>query len=314
MTQSHPHPSNSCAGAYDDWLEVNLLPQCNGSCSWCVEARGKRMEREVHWETLAKCIIPRPESNIILLGGEPTLSDDLGALVVRLSLAGKMVWVTTNGSRLSEEYVMLHLRDLCGLNISIHHYDLAENERIVGVAIPDEQLASAIGLLADAAVQVRLNCNCIKGYIDSPESAEAYLEWAARLGILRVRFAELKEEDDMFVSLVDVFPGQGLVEEPFSQGCSHDRVVTLDSGAEMAVNFRQMCGFQTPHRPLPENACQQSKEVLYYDGVFYDGWQRAAPEDQTQEQLLLSVEAGDISAREMLRIVAERQGAGHCRY
>ena len=42
---------------------------------------------------------------------------------------------------------------------------------------------------------------------------------------------------------------------------------------DIPVNFRQMCGFQTSRRIKPENAYSCLKEVLYYDGNMYQGWQ-----------------------------------------
>lgn len=41
----------------------------------------------------------------------------------------------------------------------------------------------------------------------------------------------------------------------------------------MPVNFRQMCGLQTSKRKKPQNPMQYSKQVLYYNGKIYSGWQ-----------------------------------------
>ena len=60
----------------------------------------------------------------------------------------------------------------------------------------------------------------------------------------------------------------GLNENPFKFGCNQDAVID-----DMPVNFKQMCGLQTPQRVLPENPVLHKKEVLYYDGKIYEGWQ-----------------------------------------
>lgn len=42
----------------------------------------------------------------------------------------------------------------------------------------------------------------------------------------------------------------------------------------MPINFRQMCGLQTIKREKPNNPKNPFiKQVLYYDGNIYNGWQ-----------------------------------------
>jgi hypothetical protein len=70
-----------------------------------------------------------------------------------------------------------------------------------------------------------------------------------------------------------------LNQDPFTYGCNKDTVI-----CGMPVSFRQMCGLQTPLRPCPINPKQYQKQVLYYDGKLYNGWQTVKKEEKEKEQ------------------------------
>ena len=86
----------------------------------------------------------------------------------------------------------------------------------------------------------------------------------------KIRFAELKQDEKEFVDLAKILNYKyGLNDNPFINGCNSDAVIN-----GMPVNFRQMCGLQTSKRKKPENPEQITKQVLYYDGYIYNGWQK----------------------------------------
>ena len=158
-----PHPNNACSGKYDDWLEVNLLPQCNAKCDWCIEKKGWHPDEVADWGTIADAAIASGKQNIILLGGEPTIYPHLKEVVAKLVKAGKSVWITTNGSKLSVDFVEENLQGIAGVNISIHNHCLSENFKITKVNLNFDKLYLAIRGLHSMGAKVRLNCNCIKG-------------------------------------------------------------------------------------------------------------------------------------------------------
>lgn len=267
--RTDPHSKNACAGAFQDWLEVNLLPECNGRCSWCVERRGYHPNRRAHWQEMADAILDTGLKNVILLGGEPLLYKDLGRLLIYISGHGLSVRLTTNGALLHRRLKEGALIGLTGVNISIHDYYFAGNLDITGLLLDEFELSEDITQLRNAGVKVRFNCNLILGHVDSLERVHRYIQWAKDLGATHVRFAELKLDDGNFVDAFDLFRGlHGTNDEPFTMGCNKD---TLIDGME--VNIRQMCGLQTPHRPCPHNPQQYTNQVLYYDGHLYAGWQ-----------------------------------------
>lgn len=263
-----PNPNNFCGGAFQDWLEVNLTRHCNGRCSWCIEKDGYHPDKEASCEVIAQAAIDSGAEHIILLGGEPTLYKELEKMIRILHDAGLKVYITTNGSLLTPYFVKKNLKLLTGLNISIHDYDLYSNNSITGIFLYLHLLQSSIEELHKYNINVRLNCNCIKGYIDSKFKMEKYIYFAKMIGADKVRFAELKCDDNQFVNVAKVLNYEhGLTDDPFNQGCNINVPIF-----ELPVNVRLMCGLHTIHRIKPENPEQHPKKVLYYDGKIYDGW------------------------------------------
>lgn len=269
VTKDVPHPLNFCGGNFPDWLEVCLTHECNGHCAWCIERKGWIPKTAVSWQEIAKKAIGTGKKNIILLGGEPTLYPDLQKLIKEIWNAGRKVWVTTNGSMLKPSWVDENLMHIEGVNISVHHYFRSSNKEITGLDIRREDLSDSIKVLKDMSANIRMNCNCIKGYIDSYDQIKNYIVFAKEIGADKVRFAELKDDEKNFVDLAKILNYEyGLNDDPFKCGCQSDAVID-----GMPVNFRQMCGLQTSRRMKPENPDQAIKEVLYYDGKIYNGWQ-----------------------------------------
>jgi len=316
-----PNAKNACSGRYRDWLEVNLTPACNARCEWCVERRGWHPDKRATWQDLISTALATDATNVILLGGEPTLHPNFREIVD--GLAGKVrVWVTTNGSRLSEQWVRENLAGVHGVNVSIHSDSLPENMAITGLRLDVSDMRGAVKELDSIGAVVRFNCNCIRGYVDSRARIERYVAWAHWMGSTGVRFAELKFDNEQFVDLAKLFPGEyGLNDDPFRFGCSSDAVIN-----GMPVNFRQMCGLQTTMRPCPENPeFGTPGGVLYYDGHIYNGWQIQREEGMNtadMKQLLQDVKDGKISPEEAAKRIAadkpkkktEPASGGFCQY
>ncbi len=279
-----PHPNNACGGGFSDWLEVHLLPECNGSCSWCVEARGYHPTERVSWAAICAQAIKTGKSNVILLGGEPTLHPNLSDVIGLLNHRGRNVYLTTNGSRLTREFVEHNLFNLTGINISLHSVNLPTNEGITGIPLHFLTLQNAVDGLHVNGVLVRLNCNLIAGATDSHDDIVRYIEFAKALRADSVRFAELKFDDDNFVDAHAITGDRyGLNDDPFACGCNTD--TEIDG---MPVNFRQMCGFQTAKRPAPLDPEFSDKGgVLYYNGEVYPGWQCAGNLSEEARQRVL---------------------------
>ena len=309
---SIPNSRNFCGGGFPGWLEVYLTDVCNGKCAWCVDKNGWHPKYHATWQDIARAAIGSGKQNIILLGGEPTLYPNLREVITCLHAAGKRAWLTTNGSRLSKDYVEHHLKGLYGINISVHHYDLKKNQEITGLLLDPLVLREALSVLREWGCAVRFNCNCIRGMIDSREKIRRYIRFARKVGADKIRFAELKDDEADFVDLAFLLHHKyGLNDNPFSEGCNSNAVID-----GMAVNFRQMCGLLTGCRPCPVDPQQEIKIVLYYNGKFYKGWQMAKKKNKKDESLsdiLKALSQGKISQRKALNAI-KRLAPGPIRY
>jgi organic radical activating enzyme len=312
------HPSNYCGGNFQDWLEVNLTEKCNGRCAWCIEKQGWHPSERVDWKRIAETIGKINKRNVILLGGEPTLFKGLQSLIRELTWYNKRVYITTNGSRLSDAWCLWNLQGVTGVNVSIHHWDLEMNRKITGVKIWEDTLKDAIIQLHTMGAKVRLNCNCIKGYIDTKWDVDKMIWFAQNLGFDSIRFAEMKNNEEQFVDLAKIMNYQyGLNDDPYRLGCNTSTVID-----GMPVSFRQMCGMQTKLRPCPKNPERYPKQVVYYDGKVYDGWQIEKEGKMTRkelERLLEQVRVGEVTAKAAAKIINAGQDAqvlsgGSCRY
>lgn len=319
-----PHKRNFCGGNFQDWLEVNLTDKCNGRCSWCIEKDGYHPKKHVNWRVMVRQALNSGKTNIILLGGEPTLYGDISRVIRALRMAFRKVWITTNGGIMSPAYVMDTLVGVTGVNVSVHDSDLIRNKTVTGVSISD--LEGTIVALHKIGATVRLNCNCILGHIDSAKAIGQYVAFAKSVGADKVRFAELKQDKERFVDLAEVMDYQyGLNDNPFVDGCNNDAVID-----GIPVSFRQMCGFQTPKRPTPKLSkgfAGYEKQVLYYDGRFYNGWQTevAGMKGKKLGSLLEDVANGKVSSQEAQKVICKREkkrakrvaavdSGGYCRY
>lgn len=315
-----PNERNACAGRWDDWLEVLLTPACNGCCAWCVERTGWHPEKRATPHQIAAAALGTRCKYIMLLGGEPTLYPELDGIIGTLSDAGRGVCVTTNGSRLHDDGVLRALARCYRVNLSIHHFCLAANARITGIPLDMVNLHDAVAFLVGRGVGVRLNCNIIRGQIDSIKMMEYYAGFARALGIGSVRFAELRHSGE-FISLAQICQQRwGLNEDPYRLGCWREA-----QAWGIKINLRQMCGWQEPSRPKYRNPSPKPKPVLYYDGQLYPGWQRKRSMDpmdaKALKQLLEDVAAGRKTPDQAAAIIKNQQSEkpepapnGNCTY
>lgn len=303
-----PNPKNFCGGNYQDWIEVMLTPKCNGSCAWCVDKAGYHPKEQASWMMLAEKLKEVGRKNVILLGGEPTLYADLPFLVRRLRSYGLNVYITTNGSRMTQLTKIVY--GFAGINVSIHHYNKKRNQDITGIRLAHGPLRANIDYVWwRDKTPVRFNCTLIKGQIDSVDEIMKYIRWAKSMGAKSVRFAELKH-DDNFVDLYEIFGNRyGLTNNPYTDGCSTDAVIL-----GMPVSFRQMCGIQTPFRLAPINPEPQAdrKTVLYYNGKVYNGWQTKEREviemakKLTVKEILARVKSGKMKLETAEKMLERR--------
>ena len=299
-----PNKNNFCGGNFQDWVEVMLLPNCNGKCVWCVEKLGWHPTTIASTPILISSILNTNKKNVILLGGEPTLHKDLPTIIKTLYDNKRNVFITTNGSNTHFDNISY----LTGINFSIHSSDLRLNREITGIRIIKSILKDAVHFLKQFNVLVRFNCNLIKGYVDSKEKINDYIDFAKDCKADSVRFAELKNQDESFVDATQLMGSSfGLNNDPFVHGCNTSTTIN-----NMPVNFRQMCGFQTPKRPKYPNPLFFPKSVVYYDGIVYPGWQQGVSmKDKKIMHILNLIKEGKLSPEDAYPLLVQESKPDH---
>jgi molybdenum cofactor biosynthesis enzyme MoaA len=190
---------------------VSLLPMargCEAQCSFCfseasisaIQAQHP-LPAEAAAQALAHGKARGAERAVITGGGEPGLLPFERLLeLVRLCAAHfpQKVVLISNGlflARRSEEErrEMLGRLDAAGLTVlslSRHHHGAA-NDTIMRVATHVERVFATFRAHPPRALRPRLIAVLQRGGIDSEETLEAYLRWAAAQGVGEVTFKEL---------------------------------------------------------------------------------------------------------------------------
>lgn len=192
---------------------VSLLPVargCQAACEFCFSAasvskeiRGAGLDWRRINDALAAAQGRGAVRAVITGGGEPGLlkDEDLERLIGECARYYAKVVLITNGyalARRSEperEAALRRLADagLSVLAISRHHHDATENARIMRLAIESDAVARSWHARREALARLSVRFICVlqQGGIENPASVDAYLEWAAALGVSEVCFKEL---------------------------------------------------------------------------------------------------------------------------
>ena len=268
------NPKNPCAGFYGLCLDVKIIDACNGICAFCIE-KGGRKSKNASVKTLIKKTLLQPVRNILILGGEPLLYPHLKEYLRGVSSSDKRIYLTTNASHLTSELSSKIAPYLEAINLSIHHFDLVVNQTLTGVMLYSSVLQEAIQVLHTSGVRVRLNCNLIKGGIDTFEKAKFFALFAKdTLKADGIRFAELQNAPDQYVAAAEVFPICGIHSEPFSMGCEQTLNFKLPALTGFDMKVRLTCGLVNPKllKPSDLSGRNQHTLVMYPDGLVDRGW------------------------------------------
>lgn len=169
-------------------IHLKINDACNGNCPFCIE-RGRRLEeqdKDLYLKRLDTIFKEFEKAGLIysvsITGGEPLLSDkilDILDIIDRYDF--KMITMNTNASFLEKYALDLAKHNIYGINISRHHYDSKKNNEIFKFnrEFTNEQLINAIRKYrsANSNTKFRLQCILVKGYIDSLEEINRFVEY-----------------------------------------------------------------------------------------------------------------------------------------
>ncbi len=106
---------------YDQLSLIEATDRCNLACAHCYHQPDNSIpDRAAAW-VVAKAL-SAPSTNVCLMGAEPTMRDDLPAIVEGIRHGGKVPLIYTNGIRLAEPDRVAALAEagLDGVSVSVH--------------------------------------------------------------------------------------------------------------------------------------------------------------------------------------------------
>ena len=176
-------------------LSILLTRYCDAHCPFCIAAPTDD-PRTLSLSALEKTLLLLKKEDCVrgisITGGEPfsrpELLNEAVSMIFRVFGYGMEITIDTNGTGLQ------HLRDIRELahvdtvHISRHHWLDEKNEALFGRPMPSaEELREAIQSVGIRDLFV-LNCMLLKGFVETPEDARRYLDFAIGTGAQKVSF------------------------------------------------------------------------------------------------------------------------------
>lgn len=176
------------------YLRLSVTERCNFSCEYCLPEgchAGEGAPLSVgEIGRLVAAFAAVGVFKVRLTGGEPTLRQDLPAIVqaVARTPGVRRVGLTTNGYRLRPLARTLRHAGLTSLNVSVDSLDAARFARITGAARLAEVVAGVDAALSAGIPSVKVNAVLLRGLEEA--ELDRFLAWTRALP-LTVRFIEL---------------------------------------------------------------------------------------------------------------------------
>jgi MoaA/NifB/PqqE/SkfB family radical SAM enzyme len=118
-----------------EWADIRVTESCNSRCTTC-NAWKNKAEGELTTEEIKDAIHQLKEvgvNNLVFIGGEPLLRDDIGILVREASLLGfKNIMLVTNGLLLEDKAEELLRNGITHITVSVDGID-STDDKIRGI-------------------------------------------------------------------------------------------------------------------------------------------------------------------------------------
>ncbi|MCF7815768.1 MAG: radical SAM protein [Candidatus Pacebacteria bacterium] len=170
------------------WL--NVTDFCNNKCVWCYEKEMNDHHQKIPI-SLAKQIIFTMSrvgaTECLLIGGEPTLHDDLPSIVSFVKETGMRAVLITNGRKLAKRDVVESLRisSVDSINVSVHGWDAVSYLQLTGASKGFSEMAQGISNVRESGIDIAASFVLSRHVIGHMESI---VESIAKLGFSRVEY------------------------------------------------------------------------------------------------------------------------------
>lgn len=177
-------------------LYIHINKTCNARCKFCNIYKQCAPKVEFNFHKLSEVLIELERVNklgrIAITGGETFLDIELldnVLLTIKSTIKNPIVTINTNASMLHNLCQLRNIDVLTEIRISRHHYLDQNNDEVFGSKCATLfDISKAVKKYGDI---IKLNCNLIKGYIDSVSAISKYLDAVSSIGISEVGFVGL---------------------------------------------------------------------------------------------------------------------------
>jgi len=173
MARTRFQPLVDSFGRTHDYLRISITDRCNLRCAYCAPTGGEQRTRRgiLSFEEIVRVAAICAEMGvrkIRLTGGEPTVRQDVGQLILSLSrLAGvEHVAMTTNGVLLERMAPALKAAGLSSINVSLDTLRRDRFEEITGRDRLGDVLAGVDAAIRAGLAPVKLNVVAMRGVND----------------------------------------------------------------------------------------------------------------------------------------------------
>lgn len=177
-------------------LYIHINKICNARCGFCNIYKQNEPKTKFDFDKLSEVLIELIAMNklgrIAITGGETFLDiellDNLLSIIKEI-VKNPIVTINTNASMLFKIYQLKNIDVLTEIRISRHHYLDKDNDYIFGIKCATlSEISEAVQKYGNI---IKLNCNLIKGHIDSVEEISNYLDTVSTIGVSEVGFVGL---------------------------------------------------------------------------------------------------------------------------
>lgn len=178
-------------------LYIDISTACNASCPFCIAPTIGRKDGPGFFDgtKFALDLTESIDGTVQVVGGEPMISHRLPALLHEISKRDhRRIVVNTNGSFVSNEIVSaMNLARVTSVNVSRHHYNERLNQEVMKLRpeLSNATFSSNVARIINAGINLRMQCNLIKGYVDSVQGMLDYIDWCVGLGCNEISFSQV---------------------------------------------------------------------------------------------------------------------------
>lgn len=178
-------------------LYIDISTACNAACPFCIAPTIGRKDGSRFFDGVefALSFTEQIGGSVQVVGGEPLISHRFVPLLREIGKRSfSRVVVNTNGSFVTQAIVSeMKLNGVTDVNVSRHHYDDLANQVIMRIrpAISNETFTKNLDCILQSGLNLRMQCNLIRGSIDSVSEMLKYITWCNALGCNEVSFSQL---------------------------------------------------------------------------------------------------------------------------